>query len=126
MVDQVTIRRPGETDDEATWNDDLGRYESNSVEPGKKIYQGKAVVSSKGWTPRDETSGGQTTTESSYSVSIPLGTPELKEDDIIIVDSCVRDPHLSKKRFITKAPVYTTYAVQQKVLVELWDGKRPR
>lgn len=123
MQDAIQITRPTSTATMEQWDDAKGKYVDA---PAALIYLGAGLVSSKGWNPRNEVAAGQTDTVSTYEVSIPLGNIEVLPDDVVEVLQSLRSPYLIGKTFTVKAQIMTSWAISQKFLVEVWDGKRPR
>lgn len=133
MTDTILVQRPGRTADDATWDDVAGEYVETAGKP-TPIYNGADVlsgfplakVSSKGWTPQEQVSAGQAEIVTTDIVCTPIGTVPFIADDIITVLASLRSEVLVGMKFIVIAPIASSSEIQQKVLVTVWDGKRPR
>lgn len=126
MIDTVAVRRRGIVSEEATWNETLEKYEDDAVELGGLLYSGIGNISAKGWTPQGQLAAGQEQVVSTYTLGTPVGTAPFKEDDFVKVLASVRSEVLVGMVFIVKAPIVSSSEIQQRVLMEVWDGARPR
>jgi len=120
----IVIRDPGVLDD--VWNEATGQYEPDELDPAETVYDGAALIVSRGWTPQEILEGQQETTMSMYKLDIPLEAPEVLEDDSVLCTVCMRDPRLVNQLFIVRDQILSSFAVVQGVSIEKHTGRRPR